>query len=81
MRTRVNFTACVRLEDSDDLVECDNVSKGGLCFRSRKRYGENAAIEVAAPYSPGQPAIFVKAQIRRIEVLSEDLFRYGIAYL
>src|SRR5579859_246852 len=82
VRTRVRFTACVRLNHSnEEIVECDNVSKGGLCFRSRKQYAEGAAIEVAVPYSPGQPAIFVPAQIRRVEELPAlGLFRYGVAY-
>jgi len=82
VRTRVNFTACVRVNHlNEEVVECDNVSKGGLCFRSRKLYPENSAIEVAVPYSPGQPAIFVAAQIRRVEELSGlGLFRYGVAY-
>ena len=65
----------------EEVVECDNISKGGLSFRSRKRYQENAEIEVAVPYSPGQPAIFVPAQIRRVEELPAlGLFRYGVAY-
>lgn len=38
--------------------------KGGLCFRSRKHYPENPTIQGAVPFSPGQQAIFVKAQIR-----------------
>ena len=82
VRTRVNFTACVRVNHlHEEIVECDNISKGGLCFRSQKRYEENAAIEVAVPYSPGQPAIFTSAHIRRIEELPAlNLFRYGVAY-
>ena len=66
---------------NEEIVECENISKGGLCFRSRKHYPENSAIQVAVPYSPGQPAIFVAAQIRRVEELSgPGLFRYGVAY-
>ncbi|HLK03437.1 MAG TPA: PilZ domain-containing protein [Candidatus Acidoferrum sp.] len=82
VRTRVHFTACVRLNHAnEEIVECDNISKGGLCFRSRKRYEDNAAIEVAVPFSPGQPAIFTPARIRRVEELpSLNLFRYGVAY-
>jgi hypothetical protein len=39
VRVRVNFRACVRVDGlGDDLVECENVSKGGLCFHSRKKY-------------------------------------------
>lgn len=82
VRTRVHFTACIRVSHSnEEVVECDNVSKGGLCFSSRKQYAEGLAIEVAVPYSPGQPAIFVPAQIRHVEeLISLGLFRYGVAY-
>lgn len=82
VRTRVSFTACVRVNHlHEDIVECDNISKGGLCFRSQKRYEEDAAIEVAVPYSPGQPAIFTPARIRRVEEIPAlHLFRYGAAY-
>jgi PilZ domain len=83
IRTRVSFSACVRYRGLDEeTVECENISKGGLCFRSRKRYPEDAQIEVAAPYEPGAPAIFVSAQIRHIEKMPEGgLFRYGVAYI
>lgn len=83
MRVRVNFSACVRHPaHADDIVECENVSKGGLCFHSRKEYTVNSTIEVAAPFSPGEPALFVPAQIRRVEELSgSKVFRYGAAYL
>ncbi|HWZ96825.1 MAG TPA: PilZ domain-containing protein [Candidatus Dormibacteraeota bacterium] len=83
VRTRVGFTACIRLDAAtEELVECDNVSKGGLCFRSRKRYEENATIQVAVPFSPGHPAIFVNARIKRVEELpGANLFRYGASYV
>jgi len=82
VRTRVSFTACVRQESSgEDIVECDNISKGGLSFRSRKSYAVGSSIEVAVPYSPGAPAIFVAASIRHVETIaSGTLFRYGAAY-
>jgi PilZ domain len=83
IRTRVSFRACVRYRGlEEEMVECENISKGGLCFRSRKRYPEDAQIDVAAPYEPGAPAIFVSAQIRHIEKMPEGgLFRYGVAYV
>lgn len=83
IRTGVSFTACVRYRGFDEeIVECENISKGGLCFRGRKYYPENAQIEVAAPYEPGNPAIFVPAQIRHVEKLPDGIrFRYGVAYL
>jgi hypothetical protein len=82
VRAGVRFTACVRQGDSsDEIVECDNVSKGGLSFRSRKSYAVESVVEVAVPYSLGAPAIFVAAIIRHVELLSSgSLFRYGAAY-
>ena len=82
VRTGVTFTACIRhAESGDEIVECDNISRGGLCFRSRKRYVVDSLIEVAAPFSPGWHAIFVPASIRHVEQLPNGtLFRYGIAY-
>jgi hypothetical protein len=82
VRTRVTFMGCVRhAAGADDLVECENVSKGGVCFRSKQKYSEGASIEVAAPYEPGTTAIFVRATIVRAEpMLDSTLFRYGAAY-
>lgn len=81
-RVGVKFTACVRHAGSgDDIVECSDVSKGGLSFLSRKRYRADSLIEVAVPYSPGQTAIFVPASIKHVEkVRGEDFYRYGAAY-
>ncbi len=82
LRIRVSFNACVRHPaHADEIVECENVSRGGLCFHSRRQYAVDTLIEIAAPYSPGEAALFVPAQIRRVEALSGgQVFRYGIAY-
>jgi len=79
----VSFKGCVRYRGLDEeVVECENISKGGLCFRGHKHYPEDAQIEVAAPYEPGTPAIFVPAQIRHVEkLLGGTTFRHGVAYL
>jgi hypothetical protein len=82
VRTGVSFTACVRQGSSEDqIVECDNLSRGGLSFRSRQPYALDSVIEVAAPYSLGAHAIFVPACIKHVEALpGGTLFRYGAAY-
>lgn len=62
VQIRVSFMACVRQTDSEDeIVECENVSKGGVCFHSLKQYALDSLIAVAAPFSPGEPALFVSA--------------------
>ena len=82
-RVKVTYSACVRHpERGDDIVLCEDMSKGGLRFKSRKHYYARSLIEVAAPYQHGQPAIFVPAQIVYVEELPEQqLFRYGVQYL
>jgi PilZ domain len=82
VRIRVSFSACVRHPaHADEIVECENVSKGGVCFHSLQQYPLDSLIEVAAPFSPGETALFVPAQIKRVEPLSGGLvFRYGVEY-
>ncbi len=83
VRTKVSFTASVRGEDSSgDIVLCENVSRGGLCFKSTRRYCKTASIEVAAPYSPGSAHIPVPAKIVYVQELPEEkMFRYGVQYV
>jgi PilZ domain-containing protein len=83
VRTKVNFKACVRsFAHGDDIVTCEDVSRGGLCFKSRKPYVQNFKIEVAAPYTPGMQNFFTPAEIVRVEELkNEKRFRCGVAYL
>jgi PilZ domain len=82
VRTRVSFTACIRHPAAgEEIVECDNVSKGGFCFRSRRQYLEHSTIEASVPYTPGWTPIFVSGEIRHVEALPGNLFKYGVAYL
>ena len=81
-RTKVSYKACVRRSGfTDDVVTCEDMSKGGLCFKSRKKYFERTAIEVAVPYSPGGNAIFVPAEIVWVvEITPDKLYKCGVAY-
>jgi hypothetical protein len=83
VRTKVSFTAAVCYPGfDDDIVLCENVSRGGLCFKSSRSYYETTGIEVAAPYSPGSPRIPVPAQIVYVQELPlEKMYRYGVQYL
>ena len=82
LRAAVNFTACVRHGGSvEEIVECNNISRGGASFYSSKKYQQGALIEIAVPYSPGSPAIFVQATVRHIQELPDVRFRYGVEYV
>jgi hypothetical protein len=83
LRTKVSFKGCVRsFAFGDDIVACEDISRGGLRFKTRKRYAVKAEIEVAAPYSPGSQNIFVRGQIVYVEESEKErAFRCGVAYL
>ncbi|HKW64805.1 MAG TPA: PilZ domain-containing protein [Candidatus Acidoferrum sp.] len=82
-RIKVNYMGLVRHpERGEEFVQCEDISRGGLRFKSTSRYIEQTLIEVAAPYSSGQAAIFVPARIVFVQELPEqNLFRYGVQYL
>ncbi len=82
-RVKVKVAACIRAPGSEDeMAVCEEMSRGGFCFRSRKRYTEGSTIEAAVPYANEASSIFVPAQIRHVEELPEQgLFRCGAVYL
>jgi hypothetical protein len=82
-RAKVNYTALVRHpERGDDIVLCEDMSRGGLRFKSKKSYYERSLIEIAVPYVVGQISIFIPAQIISVvELPEEKLFRCGVAFL
>ncbi len=83
LRLKTRLTACVRQPDTDDeLAVCEDISPVGMCFRSKRRYDTNAAIEVAVPYSPEAANIFLPARVVYSEEMPKaGLFRHGTEYL
>jgi hypothetical protein len=81
-RARVNYKACIRRSGfPDEVVACEDMSKGGICFKSRKKHFERTAIEIAVPYAPGGNAIFVPAEITWVVEFPKDkLYKCGVAY-
>ncbi|MFB3922850.1 MAG: PilZ domain-containing protein [Terriglobia bacterium] len=65
----------------EEVVISENVSRGGLRFRSKKHYAEDWTIEVALPYSRSGANIFSAAQIKHIGKGEEEGQNiYGVAY-
>ncbi len=83
LRIKSNMPACIRQPGFDEeVVTCEDVSRGGLCFKSAKRYFLGSRIEVAIPYAAGAANIFVPARIVYTQELpKEGLYKYGVSYL
>jgi PilZ domain-containing protein len=77
------ITACIRQPGfEEEIVNVDDLSSGGLRFRSAKNYHEGSRIEVAVPYEARGANIFVLARIVRLRELLEANFKeYGAMYI
>jgi len=82
-RIKARVLACIRRRGfQEEVAVCEDLSKGGLAFRSRNQYPEGTRLEVAVPYTPGTGAIFVPIRIVFSQpIQSAGLFRHGAAYL
>ena len=82
-RVKARVLACIRRRGfQEEVVVCEDLSKGGISFRSRNQYPEGTRLEVAVPYTPGAGAIFVPIRIVFSQpIASAGLFRHGAAYL
>ena len=83
LRVKARVLACIRQRGfQEEVAVCEDLSKGGISFRSRNAYAEGTRLEVAVPYTPGAGAIFVPIRIVFSQPIeSVGLFRHGAAYL
>jgi len=83
LRVKARVLACIRQRGfQEEVAVCEDLSKGGISFRSRNAYAEGTRLEVAVPYTPGAGAIFVPIRIVFSQpIASAGLFRHGAAYL
>ena len=82
-RFLTRLTACIRAAGAaPELAVCENMSRGGLCFRARRALRVDDILEVSVPYTRGAANIFVPARVVYVqEVPGAGLYRHGAAYL
>lgn len=82
-RVKARVLACIRRRGfQEEVAVCEDLSKGGISFRSRNQYPEGSRVEVAVPFTPGSAAIFVPIRIVFSQPIpAAGLFRHGAAYL
>jgi len=82
-RIKARVLACIRRRGfQEEIAVCEDLSKGGIAFRSRNEYPEGTRLEVAVPFTPGSGAIFVPIRVVFSQPIpSAGLFRHGAAYV
>ena len=82
-RVKARVLACIRRRGfQEEVAVCEDLSKGGISFRSRNQYPEGSRVEVAVPFTPGSSAIFVPIRIVFSQAISSaGLYRHGAAYI
>jgi len=82
-RIKARILACIRRRGfQEEIAVCEDLSKGGLSFRSRNQYDEGSRVEVAVPFTPGTGAIFVPIRIVFSQAIpTAGLYRHGAAYI
>ncbi|PYU66506.1 MAG: hypothetical protein DMG49_22075 [Acidobacteria bacterium] len=82
-RVKARILACIRHRGfQEEIAVCEDLSKGGLSFRSRNQYAEGSRVEVAVPFTPGAGAIFVPIRIVFSQSIpTAGLYRHGAAYI
>jgi len=82
-RVGCKLMACIRFERhfKDEVLEVNDVSRGGVCFSTRKYLPPGTKIEIALSYSPGVNNIFVPAEVVRLrQIPDKNLYECGVAY-
>jgi hypothetical protein len=82
-RVKARVLACIRRRGfQEEVAVCEDLSKGGLSFRSRNQYPEGSRMEVAVPFTPGSAAIFVPIRVVFSQAIpAAGLYRHGAAYI
>jgi hypothetical protein len=83
-RISCNLRACIRYQRhfDEEVLEVNDLSRGGVSFTTRKYLGPGTKFEIAVPYSPGMANIFVPAEIVRLTAIPDkSLYECGAHYL
>jgi hypothetical protein len=80
-RTAMKRAACIRHSGKEEVVVCEDMSRGGFRFKSRKQYPEGTKVEAAVPYEPSNVNIFVPARIAYHQTMPDGSHRHGVSYI
>jgi hypothetical protein len=74
-------SAYIRRYGAEEIVECEDVSRGGFRFKSRQPYPVGSLIQAAVLYTKSSGDIFVAGRIAYQQKLDSGFYRHGVAYV
>ena len=80
-RAGMKAVACIRHSGLEVVVACEDISKGGFRFTSRKEYPKGTRVESAAPYTKFSTNIFIPAVVIYSLKMPDGRFRHGLNYI
>lgn len=80
-RAGMKAVACIRYSGLEVVVACEDISKGGFRFTSRREYLKGTRVEAAAPYTKFSTNIFIPAAIIYSQKIPGGRFRQGVTYI
>jgi len=80
-RATMKTVACILYAGVEDVVPCEDMSRGGIRFISRRQYPEGTRVEVAAPYTKSSTNFFSPASVIYCHKMEDGRFRYGVTYI
>jgi hypothetical protein len=76
----MKISACIRCYGGEEIVECEDVSRGGFRFKSRETYSEGTPVMAAVLYTKSSGDMFVAGRIVFQQKLDGGFYRHGVAY-
>ncbi len=80
-RTPMKASAYIRRYGAQEIVECEDVSRGGFRFKSRQAYPVGSMIQAAVLYTKSSGDLFVAGRIAYQQKLDGGFYRHGVAYV
>lgn len=80
-RMAMKGSACIRFHGRENIVELEDVSRGGFRFKGPNMYPIGTQIDAAVPYSRGSGNIFVACKIAYYRELPDGQHRHGVSYV
>jgi hypothetical protein len=79
-RAGMKMTACLRFSGVEFVATCEDISKGGFRFTSRKEFPQGTRVETAVPYAKSSTNIFTPSCIIYCHKMPDGQFRHGVSY-